>query len=241
MAKVTDNNIVLVETEKIIFPNSQLSEDSTGTLIVSNADASKIQGITVDDSAIGDGKVLAYDQGSNTIKYVPGAGGGGATIKGIQYGIITVLNGNTSGTATVDEITMSNSLLLFNGFRTGNDVAGGEIRIELTNSTTVTAYRVGNNSNDCYAYFCLIEFDNGTIAGSQRGTITLTNPELTDTATINEVDTSKTIISYLGVTGTGSANDTRTGIELTNSTTVTAQRNQVAGSTVVGFEVLEFN
>ena len=244
MAKYNDNNIVLLETEKIKFPNSQISEDSTGNLVFSgstNISADKVGGITVDNSAIADGAVLSYDQASGKLKYVPGSGSFGAQIESIQLGTVLVPNNSGSASTTITVVDTSNSFLIPNGFRTGNDLAGGEIRIELTDSTTVTAYRVGSYATDCYVNFSLLEFVDGSIAGVQRGTITMSNPELTDTATINAVDTSKCVLSFLGNAGNGTANDLRSNITLTNSTTITAQRNQAPGTTTVGFEILEFN
>jgi hypothetical protein len=72
MSKFKDNNLVLIETEMIKFPSSNLY-DSTASLIVTgsnNISGDKIKEVEIDDSAKADGRVLQYDQGSNTIKYV---------------------------------------------------------------------------------------------------------------------------------------------------------------------------
>lgn len=86
------------------------------------------------------------------------------------------------------------------------------------------------------------------IKSVQRGTITMANLETSASATISSVDTSKSMVSFLGFTTTeSSANlDTYlTRISLTNSTTVTVNRNTAFGpsgtrSITVSYEVIEF-
>ncbi|MCI1999545.1 MAG: hypothetical protein LKJ75_02610 [Clostridia bacterium] len=77
------------------------------------------------------------------------------------------------------------------------------------------------------------------IKSIQRGTISLAGV-YSATATISSVDTSKSVISYLGNVVPEYA-DQFARVELTNSTTITAYRNSNnANSTVVGFEVVEY-
>jgi hypothetical protein len=73
MVKTRDNNIVLDADESIQFPNSQISHSESGGLTISgttNVDVVSIGGIPIDDTDKADGRVLQYDQASNTIKYV---------------------------------------------------------------------------------------------------------------------------------------------------------------------------
>lgn len=87
------------------------------------------------------------------------------------------------------------------------------------------------------------------IKSVQRGTITMTNLETSASATISSVNTSKSMISFLGFTTTETTPNTDqylTRISLTNSTTVTINRNTpfaVSGtrSITVSYEVIEFN
>ncbi len=74
----------------------------------------------------------------------------------------------------------------------------------------------------------------------QYGSITLTDPETSDTATITSVTTSKAVLLFLGARTNGIGGTPS--ITLTNSTTVTATRLDGASgyTTVVSFVVLEF-
>lgn len=77
----------------------------------------------------------------------------------------------------------------------------------------------------------------GGIKGIQRGTISLTG--LSATATITSVDTTKTELRYLGSHGVTNAVDYAS-ITLTNATTITANRSNVGGSSVVSWELTEY-
>jgi hypothetical protein len=93
-------------------------------------------------------------------------------------------------------------------------------------------------------------FGNGSpIKSIQRGTISMPQEGVSATATISSVNTSKTMISLLGITTSETSanlNQYLTRISLTNSTTVTIDR--VTGfaasgtrTLIVSYEVIEFN
>jgi hypothetical protein len=93
-------------------------------------------------------------------------------------------------------------------------------------------------------------YGNGSpIKSIQRGTITIDRNSLTGTATIDAVNTSKTMLNLLGFTiGSNAAGTAEylTRIALTNSTTITATRAKIVGgstdnNTLVSYEVIEFN
>ena len=88
----------------------------------------------------------------------------------------------------------------------------------------------------------LSQFSGGGIKGSvQRGTITIGAGSNVATQTITAVDTSKSMINFLGFSGASvSANDSWPRISLTNSTTVTATKAFTIGTVVVSYEVIEF-
>ena len=67
-------------------------------------------------------------------------GGGGATIKSIQRGVISIASSAYSGTATITAVDTSKTELRFLG-GSGLDPVGVQqtTRIVLTNSTTITA------------------------------------------------------------------------------------------------------
>ena len=93
----------------------------------------------------------------------------------------------------------------------------------------------------------LSQFSGGGIKGSvQRGTITIggnfPTSETSKTQTISAVDTSKSIINYLGNSVSGADDVTMIArLSLTNSTTITATRARSDyTSTIVSYEVIEF-
>ena len=203
-------------------------------------DALKIKGVIVNDAAIGDQKVLAYDLGTQRIVYITPAPSG-AAINSIQTGE-TDIYGTTvfSHPVTINAVVVANTLLLFGGVRSGsNDARYGVSRLELTNATTVTAYR--GTDLDCHAYatFTVVEFSSG-IKSIQSGTITMTDEENTDT--INAVDTAKAFVLYLGASANlADLANWVCSLELTNSTTVTCKGTQGNQAAVVGYMVVEFD
>ena len=83
-----------------------------------------------------------------------------------------------------------------------------------------------------------------SIKSIQRGTITITD-DSSNTATITAVDTAKSFVSWGGFTSTSSATvigNNLPKVVLTNSTTVTANSEMtVIATTIISFEVIEFN
>lgn len=80
------------------------------------------------------------------------------------------------------------------------------------------------------------------IKSIQRGTIGIANSDLTNTATITAVDTSKTELRHLGMSGavpTDNA-DQFIRIGLTNATTITATRGDNHTAWTVSFELTEY-
>lgn len=74
-------------------------------------------------------------------------GGGGATIKAIQRGVISIAVSGTSATATITAVDTAKSELRFLG-GSGYDASGTIAtvpRIVLTNATTVTATVINAN------------------------------------------------------------------------------------------------
>ena len=67
MSKTRDNDIVLIETEMIKFPSSQMYEDATAGLVItgnSTIDASNLKGVEVNIATLVDQGALTYDSGS---------------------------------------------------------------------------------------------------------------------------------------------------------------------------------
>lgn len=76
-----------------------------------------------------------------------------------------------------------------------------------------------------------------SIKSIQRGTISITYPNYTNTASITSVDTSKCILNYCGSDSTSY----ECYVSLTNSTTVTASCTPTGLTIIVSYEVIEFN
>ena len=84
----------------------------------------------------------------STFSQFVGGGGGGATIKAIQRGVISIAAGAASGTATITSVDTAKSELRFLG-GSGYDVSGTVAtvpRVVLTNATTVTATVINANA-----------------------------------------------------------------------------------------------
>lgn len=106
------------------------------------------------------GQVLTADSAAATGVKWAAAGGGGLSIKNIQRGTITIASGALTATATITAVDPAKSLLYFLGntsTASGTAPSGSFARVELTNSTTLTAYRE-SNSNNCIVSWQLIEF-----------------------------------------------------------------------------------
>lgn len=86
----------------------------------------------------------------------------------------------------------------------------------------------------------------GIIRSIQRGTITVANAALTNTATITTVDPDNTRLVYLGNdcvdTGGGGTGFSPCAlrIDLTNATTITATRIDSVDAAIVSYEVIEY-
>ena len=173
--------------------------------------------------------------------------------KSVQYGTITLTN-TTSNTATINSVNTSNSILLYLGITNddGNESPPYEenlVRIDLTNSTTITAYVNTNSDNTLVVNFCVLEFDTDIVKSNQKGTITLdySGSELSDTVTVSSVNTNKSFLSWLGCTtdisnhGENSPSSNLGRITLTNSTTITANRGYYYADLIIGYQLIEFN
>lgn len=74
-------------------------------------------------------------------------GSGGASIKSIQRGLITVFSGSFSSTATINSVNTAKSELRY----IGNGVGTGGY-LTLTNSTTITATKDAVSGNATIAW-----------------------------------------------------------------------------------------
>lgn len=170
-------------------------------------------------------------------------------IESIQPFEITIGTSATSNTATISSVNTGMSAVFFAGFNTthtGTSIREFWPRVELTNSTTVTAFRDTSSASQTVTLRgTIVEFDAACVNSVQHGTVTISSGNTSGTATISSVTTSLSAVMYLGATmstTTTSYAVAHARIDLTNATTITANR---AGSSTavltVGYCVVEFN
>lgn len=81
-------------------------------------------------------------------------------IVSMQRGIVQITSTNATNTATISAVDTSKSLLFFLGQNLGTNDDRPQARIELTNSTTITAYRTTPASGVTSDYgYQIVEFD----------------------------------------------------------------------------------
>lgn len=182
----------------------------------------------------------------DSYRYLTAAGGGSTYIASVQQVSITIAAGATSGTATISSVDTSRTFLVYQNFTNTN--TGGVpnetlARIELTNATTVTAYR--NTSDAVFTVTVnatVVEGTSSLVDSVEYGTVSISSS--TGTATISSVDTSRSAVFLLGNTTTASAttpNGRNAAVTLTNATTVTANIGVSSITGTAGFVVVQFN
>lgn len=169
-----------------------------------------------------------------------------AAIQSVQYGS-QVISSGTSANATISSVNTSNAFALsLGGTRTGTGTTPqaytGAVR--LTGATTVECMW-STSGNNPTPFFCVVEFKTGILASAvQNFSVALTSVS-SNTATISSVTTTQTVLTYGGYTDTNSSTGLQTNsprVELTNATTITANKSSTAGSTSTFYgSVLEFS
>lgn len=164
-------------------------------------------------------------------------------VKSVQSGTIVIGAGATSATGAITAVVLANSVLNYLAWAsdpTAVTVREDNMLLELTNTTTVTASH-DTAGQSIAAGFQVIEYWPGIIKSVQRGTITIANGTVSNTATIPAVNTAKSSLTYLGAQFTAIAvTDYRARLALTNGTTVTATRIGNTDAITVGYEVVEW-
>jgi hypothetical protein len=126
----------------------------------------------------------------------------------VQAGLTTLANGSASVTATIGAVDVTKTFLVFSR-RAGN--VGGrderyQVRGELTNATTLTFTRAGNNTAVDIAWFAVTLNDGTTV---QRGTVTAA----AGTATVNAALAPAVVLNrsfpIISVSGSSNGDDDR--------------------------------
>lgn len=176
-----------------------------------------------------------------------GGGGGGSTyVNSVQHVSITIPTGSTSATATISSVG-SYAFILFGGALTSNPSNPhlSAVRVELTNATTVTAYR--NSSSATYSVSmkcCVVDATSSLMASVQLGTVTIANSNTSGTATVSSTNSSYTVLHLMGFTSsqTSLAYPSLEPFLSLSGTTLTASRiTSAANSVTAAYAVLEFN
>lgn len=167
-------------------------------------------------------------------------------VRSVQYGTVTIPAGTATATATITDVDMSNALLLNLGDQgaTGTPFLIDIPILVFTNSTTITANVPGGSpTSDTLTAFGVMEFYPGVFRSLQRGTINITNTNLTNTATITAVDVTKALLISLGstnVSGSNRQDSARLSLTLTNATTITATRAGTTNTGRVSYQLAEY-
>lgn len=162
--------------------------------------------------------------------------GGSPIISNNEY-TLTISGATASNTATITAVDTNKAVVIPQGVRSDSANAGhNDVRLALTDSTTVTGTRDDSTSATTTVVFRVVE--ERRIKSIQRGTIAITSSNASNTATVTAVDVTKCTIVHLG---TDSANaDDRVTLSLTNSTTITATRASTGGTATVGYQLVEY-
>ncbi len=161
-----------------------------------------------------------------------------------QYVEITIAAGATSGTATITAV--GSLAFVLHGFFTCAGLNGNSTysRIDLTNSTTVTATRnTSDAGNAVVVRACVVDPSSSLVESVEQGTIGFTAGVGSNTATIAGVDTSRSTAIWIGQinnTSTAASTSAYCSVTLTNGTTVTGTRSGTSGTATVGFVVVQF-
>lgn len=176
--------------------------------------------------------------------------GASSLIRSVQAGTIAVGAGTTSQTATIAAVDLANTMLLFSitsQAGTFSDPRNAWARLELTNSTTLTASINADAGYSTTVGYRVVEYRPGVFRSIQYSTITMASGAASGTVTITEVDPAKSFVMYLGHTEDSAAaspgmdpNGQWCRLAVTNGTTITAARNTaVAANNVVGVVIGE--
>lgn len=165
--------------------------------------------------------------------------GAASRIASFQKGVLAVAAlAATSNTATISEVVLDRTIIITSYRGGGSDTTAAQcaVRAELTNATTISAFRLSNATAAGELSYTVIEFLPGVVKNVQRGTITTTGAA-SGTATLSpEVNPSRTEVFCLGFTsndsGTSAFDVLSMELVVTNGTTLTATGHGAINRTV---------
>ena len=183
--------------------------------------------------------------------------GASSLISSIQSGQINAGASSAVGTVTIAAVDTTRSILItpnqYRNFIYTNEVRISLAHVVLTNSTTVTATTGGNPSGtDVATNYFVIEFMPGVLRSVQRGTITTGAGVSSTTATVNAVNTSRSMLicnqvlysgtaaAFNDVSNNGDLRNWSPFFYLTNATTITMSRASSLNSVTASYDLAEF-
>jgi hypothetical protein len=165
-------------------------------------------------------------------------------ITSIQQVSITIATSATSNTAAITSVDTALTSIHFNGIDTASTTNEYALaRVELTNATTVTAYRnSADASNTCTVKATVVTWNTDWIQSIQHGTITLTGAS-SGNATISSVTTANAVAVWLGTTSNTTTLQCARGsvrVKVNSATQVLASRGTTTDNATVGYCVIEW-
>jgi hypothetical protein len=168
-----------------------------------------------------------------------------AAISSVQRFTDAYTTSNSTDTKTITSVNTSRSIIAWGGNTALASDWDNFYGLQLTSSTNVNLVRSGTGTGSRAAYYTVVEFASGVINSIQRGSITIAGGSTSNTATITTINTAK---SFLSLTGYATAyisffaRRRLPKLVLTNSTTITADRNQSDAtlSNTPYYEAVEF-
>jgi hypothetical protein len=174
-----------------------------------------------------------------------GGGGGGSYVNSVQHVSITIPVNVTSATATISSVG-SYAFILNDGFQatSSSNSSIAYVRLELTNSTTITAYRNSSSATQTATVRCVVvDATSSLIESVQYGTVSIAGSSGSGTSTVSSTNASYSVLHLLGYTTsqTSLAHNAIEPVLSISGTTVTASRITASVNTVeVGFVLIEF-
>lgn len=231
--------ITAVDTTRSVIFYNQFTTSSTSSTVRLYAPRVELTNATTVTANRDTAEASTVTVRGTVIEFQPWA------VTSVQHGTATIAASASSGTATINSVDTSRSVVLRLGQTSSTTTTSPQVSfcaLDLTNSTTVTATRSATSTAVVTAGYCVVEFAHGILSSRQQTTATQATTATTITATISAVDMSRAILIYQGVTcNTTSTDSWFYRLELTDPTTVTLTRNGTLTTTrTIYFTVLEF-
>jgi len=195
------------------------------------------------------GFMSAALQANSTPAAAPPAAG---IIESIQQIEFTIASSSATGTKTITSVDTANTAIFFSthhfGGRRQTDTSNGsnntQVRVDLTNATTVTATRNASPAFAIDVICTVVEYTSAAISSIQQGSITVLTTSPSNTDTITSVDVARSVVVHNGQS-TIQTNTVQGSVwfdvALTNATTVTVTRDRASSTTtIVNYVVIEF-